>query len=216
MRYPKEHKDEARQRLLSSSARHIKEHGFAASGVDALAAAAGVTSGSLYKHFNGKSALFSEVIAADLQRTAALFASIPAGNAEAAGQAMAGYLSQQHLRHPEQGCALPALAAEVARADDTVRAAFDAGLRQVHAQLALIAGSDDQAWSLMAQSVGAVMLARAALDPELQQALLGSAGEAARALLAVDPAGQRSTAPSMAAVPSARASAADSGVARRA
>ena len=184
MRYPKEHKDETRQRLLDSSARHIKQHGFAASGVDALAAAAGVTSGSLYKHFSGKSELFATVIAADLQRTALLFASIQHDDTEAARQAMTGYLSPQHLRHPERGCPLPALAAEVARADATVRAAFDVGLREVHAQLQPITGSSASAWSLIAQSVGAVMLARAALDPSLQQELLESAQAQARALLA--------------------------------
>lgn len=184
MRYPKEHKDEARQCLLDSSARHIKQHGFAASGVDALAAAAGVTSGSLYKHFSSKSKLFEAVIAADLQRTALLFASIQHDDTEAARQTMIGYLSPQHLRHPERGCPLPALAAEVARADNNVRAAFDDGLREVHAQLQPIAGSSATAWSLIALSVGAVMLARAALDPALQQELLESARTQARALLA--------------------------------
>ena len=184
MRYSKEHKHEARQRLLASSARHVKQHGFAASGVDALAAAAGVTSGSLYKHFAGKADLFAAVIRAELQRTADRFAAIQPDNAEAADKAVAAYLSPQHLRHPERGCPLPALAAEVARADDAVRIAFDAGLRAVHAQLEPIAGSSAGAWALINQSVGAVMLARAALDPGLQRELLESARTEARALLA--------------------------------
>jgi AcrR family transcriptional regulator len=184
MRYSKEHKDEARQRLLDSSARHVKQHGFAASGVDALAAAAGVTSGSLYKHFKGKSDLFAALVRADLQRTADRFANIQTGHAEAAEKAMAAYLSLQHLRHPERGCPLPALTAEVARADDAVRAAFDDGLRQVHAQLEPIAGSAAKAWALINQSVGAVMLARAALAPGLRRELLESARAETRALLA--------------------------------
>lgn len=184
MRYSKEHKDEARQRLLDSSARHAKQHGFAASGVDALAAAAGVTSGSLYKHFAGKSDLFASMIRAELQRTADLFAAIEPGDADAAEKTMAAYLSVQHLRHPERGCPLPALTAEIARADDAVRAAFDAGLREIHAQLEAIAGSSAKAWALMAQSVGALMLARATLDAGLQRELLESARAEARALLA--------------------------------
>lgn len=184
MRYSREHKDEARRRLLDSSARHVKQHGFAASGVDAIASAAGVTSGSLYKHFAGKTDLFAAVIRADLRRTADRFAKIQAGDAEAADKAMAAYLSLQHIRRPERGCPLPALAAEVARASDAVRSAFDDGLREVHAELESIAGSSDKAWALINQSVGAVMLARAALDPGLQRELLKSARVEARSLLA--------------------------------
>jgi AcrR family transcriptional regulator len=216
MRYPKEHKDEVRQRLLTSSARHIKAHGFAASGVDALAAAAGVTSGSVYKHFSGKSALFAALIEAELKRTAELFASIDPGDADAAEQAMAGYLSPQHLHHPERGCPLPALAAEVARADDSVRAAFDDGLREVHAQLQGIVGSSAKAWALITQSVGAVMLARAALGPPLRHELLESARAEARSLLSDGRADRSPTAPSTAAAPSACASAAGAGAAHRA
>lgn len=184
MRYSKDQIDEARQRLLDSAAGHVKQHGFAASGVDALASAAGVTSGSLYKHFAGKSDLFAALVRAELQRTADRFKGIPAGNAGAAGKALAAYLSPQHLRHPERGCALPALSAEVARADDAVRAAFDDGLRKVHAQLVPVAGSSAAAWALINQSVGAVMLARAALDPGLQGELLESARAEAQRLLA--------------------------------
>lgn len=184
MRYPKEHKDEARQRLVESATRHVKQHGFAASGVDALAAAAGVTSGSLYRHFAGKSDLFAALIRADLQRTADRFAGLPAGDGAAAAKAFAAYLSPQHLSDAERGCPLPALAAEVARADDAVRDAFDAGLREIHAPLATAVGSSAQAWALIAQSVGALMLARAALDPRLQRELLEAGRAQARALLA--------------------------------
>lgn len=183
MRYPKEHKDQVRQRLLKASAGQVKQHGFAASGVDALAAAAGVTSGSFYKHFDGKSDLFAAVIRAELQRTAERFAKLKPGDTEAANKAMANYLSLQHLRQPARGCPLPGLTAEVARADDAVRGAFDEGLREVHAQLVPITGSSAKAWALMAQNVGALMLARAALDTELQRELLQAARAQALELL---------------------------------
>lgn len=87
------------------------------------------------------------------------------------------------MLHPEQGCPLPALTAEVARADATVRAAFDDGLRAIHARLEFITGSGVKAWALLAQCVGAVMLARGALDPALQRVMLKSANAEALALL---------------------------------
>ena len=182
MRYPTEHKAEARHRLLESTARHAKLHGFAASGVDALASAAGVTSGALYKHFDGKSGLFAALIQS---RTATHGRSVcrhHAGDVKAAEKVVAAYLSPQHMRHPEQGCPLPALTAEVARGDDAVRAAFDDGLRAIHARLEPLTGSDAKAWALLAQCVGAVMLARGALDPELQRSLLESAKAETKAL----------------------------------
>ena len=48
MRYPKEHKEQARQRLVEGGARLVKQRGFVASGVDDLPAASGLTSGSVY------------------------------------------------------------------------------------------------------------------------------------------------------------------------
>ena len=186
MRYSKEHKDDARQRLLQGSAQYVKRHGLAASGVDAIAAQAGVTSGSLYKHFAGKSELFAAMLRAELQRTAERFAGIGPGDADAAGQAVAAYLSLQHLRQPERGCPLPALTPEVARADPAVRAVFDEGLRGVHAQVQGLTGSAAKAWALIALNVGALMLARAALAPRLQRELLDSARSEGRGLVGDD------------------------------
>ncbi len=184
MRYPSDHKQQSRQRLLEAGARHAKQHGFAASGVDALAAAAGVTAGAIYKHFDGKADLFAQLLRADLQRTADRFATLPRGDAKAADKAMAAYLGARHLQRPDSGCPLPALAADVARADDAVRGAFDDGLREVHARLKPLTGSADTAWALISQNVGAMVLARAALDPRLQRALLRAARAQARVLLA--------------------------------
>lgn len=43
MRYPKDHKDTSRQRLVELSGSHAKKHGFTDSGMAALAASAGAT-----------------------------------------------------------------------------------------------------------------------------------------------------------------------------
>lgn len=183
MRYPKEHKEQARQRLVEGGARLAKRRGFAAAGVDDLAAASGVTSGAVYRHFSGKSELLAAIIETELARSAALFASVPAGEAAKLDKALAAYLSPDHVDHPELGCALPSLAADVARAGPEVRAAFEDGLRAVHAVLKRHAGSDDAAWALIAQSVGAVMLARAMQDETARRKLLAAVKRSARALV---------------------------------
>ena len=171
MRYPKEHKEQIRRKLLSASGSHAKKHGFAASGVDALAASAGVTAGALYKHFDTKDALFAEVVRAEVQGTAELFTHLEQAGLDGLRKVLAAYASLQHVRSPETGCPLPTLAAEVARASAEVRQAYEAGILNVQDKLKALTGSSDVAWALIAQSVGAVMLARA-MDSERQQRAL--------------------------------------------
>ena len=183
MRYSKEHKDQARQRLVENGGRLAKERGFAASGIDAMAAESGVTSGSLYKHFGGKSDLFAAIVKAELQRSAESFSRAAEADASGFEKALVAYLSLQHVDHPERGCALPSLAAEVARADETVRAAFQEGLLGIHEALKRWVKSGDTAWALIAQSVGAVMLARAVLDDDVRRDVLRAAKQEARARL---------------------------------
>lgn len=183
MRYAREHKEQTRRRLVEGGARLAKRRGFAAAGVDDLAATAGVTSGAVYKHFGGKSELLAAIIGAELERSAARFASIPAGDMAQLDRAIAAYLSPKHVGHPELGCALPSLAADVARADSEVRAAFEDGLLAVQAAMKRHVRSDDAAWALIAQSVGAVVLARAMQDANVQQKLLRSVKRSARALV---------------------------------
>ncbi|HSY28818.1 MAG TPA: TetR/AcrR family transcriptional regulator, partial [Burkholderiaceae bacterium] len=58
MRYPPGHKQEKRKELLNVSSALIKEGGYAATGIDSLMQAAGVTSGAFYSHFASKKELF--------------------------------------------------------------------------------------------------------------------------------------------------------------
>lgn len=179
MRYSKEHKDQIRQQLLLEGARHAKQHGFASSGVDALAGAAGLTTGSLYKHFSNKDALFSALVKADLAQTVARFANIKPGDDEAILKALKSYLSMSHVRAPEAGCPVPSLAADVARASEDVRLVFEAGMIDFKDALKDLVGSDSVAWTLIAQNVGAVMIARAmqhdSVRKEVMNAVLASA-----------------------------------------
>ena len=105
------------------------------------------------------------------------------GDASAA-KSLAGYLSLQHVRHPEQGCPLPSLTPEIARADDAAKAAYEAGLLEIHAKLRRLTATSEDAWTLMAQNVGAVMLSRAIPDEKLQREILAALRQAGEKLLA--------------------------------
>jgi TetR/AcrR family transcriptional regulator, transcriptional repressor for nem operon len=174
MRYPKNHKQEVRQHLLLQTGAHAKEHGFAASGVDALAGAAGLTTGSLYKHFDNKNALFAELVTAEMAQTLQRYDGIDPGDTSGMQKALSSYLSMNHVRGAASGCPLPSLAAEVARSSDAVRSAFEMGVVEIKNTLSDLTGSDSAAWTLLAQNVGAVMIARAMLSDATRRELLAA------------------------------------------
>ena len=174
MRYTKEYKEQARANLVDAGGRHAKRHGFISSGMADLAAAAGVTTGSLYKHFSGKSDLFVAMITAELKRTADMYGAIDATDPTQVSRALAGYLSLSHVQHPDMGCPLPSLTPEIGRADDAVKVAFQEGVQAIHKNVSALTRNSDTAWAVMAQNVGAVMLARAMRSEALQQELLNA------------------------------------------
>ena len=152
-----------------------------------MAAESGVTSGSLYKHFSGKSDLFAAIVRAELQRSAEGFSAAAEDDVDAFEKALGAYLSLQHVDHPDRGCALPSLTAEIARADESVRAAFQKGLLGIHQALQRVVKSGDKAWALIAQSVGAVMLARAVFDVDLRSDVLTAVKKSGQALMKENP-----------------------------
>lgn len=174
MRYPKDHKEKAKLHLLEASGSYAKQNGFFNSGVDAFASAAGVTSGALYKHFDGKAGLFAAVIDAELQKSVARFASVTPGDLNEESKALASYVSFAHVTNPADGCVLPTLTAEVARSDEATKSRFQDGVQELKHLMKQWTTGDDEAWTLLAQSVGAVMLARAMADEKAQKELLSA------------------------------------------
>jgi TetR/AcrR family transcriptional repressor of nem operon len=183
MRYPKDHKKQVRKQLLLDSGSHAKVHGFAASGVDALAGAAGLTTGSLYKHFDNKDALFSALITAELDKTKRRYDGVEAGDFLAMQKILIGYLSMSHVRDAASGCPVPSLAAEVARSSDEIKRAFEMGIFELKNAVTDITGSSSAAWTLMAQNVGAVMIARAMLHESAKREILAAVRTAGADLL---------------------------------
>ncbi len=167
-------KANSKARLVAHASAHLKTHGYAASPVDAIAKQAGMTSGAVYQHFSGKADLFAAVMAAEMQKTSLRFAAIAAHDLAATEKALNTYINQAHVEQPEAGCPLPALTAEVARSSVAVKQAYQSGLLDIHQQLHRITGSQQAAWTLLAQSVGSIMLARAMSDSALQNDLLSA------------------------------------------
>ena len=176
MRYQPGHKTEKRQQLLQASAALAKRDGFAASGVDALMKAAGVTSGAFYSHFGSKSELLKAVVSHELAASRELWAGNPHESlADWLAHELNRYLSLSHVRHPEAGCVIPTLAAEIARADDDTKTLYQHELAKGLEVMEQRLGSSAMAWAFIQQMAGAVMMARALPDQASQQACLDAA-----------------------------------------
>jgi AcrR family transcriptional regulator len=167
MRYPSDHKARARRTLLEAGTRSLKSSGFNGIGVDGLAAAAGVTSGAFYSNFANKEAMLEAVIDAGLGEP---FLSDTDSATQAEGRArllgfLREYISTDHSLDAAEGCVMPALSADVSRAEPPVKDAYQ---RKMTALIDRIAGmldgdaSDRQrrAWSIVALMVGSIVISR--------------------------------------------------------
>lgn len=184
MRYTPRHKEDTRARLLDAAGALIKQRGFAATGVDGLMAAAGLTSGAFYSHFRSKGELLEAVVERELDRSIALFSGT---SPEQMMSTVEAYLSADHVRHPGTGCVVPALAPEIARAGDPAQRAFEQGVVAVKERIGALVDDEGAAWSIIAQLVGAVMMARGLPTEARRQALLQGVAQQIGRMLAKSP-----------------------------
>jgi len=188
MRYAKEHKVKAKEAILRSASRVLKRDGFNGIGVDGLAASAHVTSGGFYSNFATKEALLEEVISAEL---GAMFAGIadadPSERGRRLRELMTVYLSDDHRQGVADGCVMPSLSADVARAGDAVRETYRRRMTELVAALApAMKGTPEEqqqhAWTAVATIVGAVTVARALPPGDEARAVLDAAFTAVTAM----------------------------------
>lgn len=211
MRYAATHKQATRERLIDSSRAIAKRQGFGATGVDALMQAVGLSGGAFYGHFGSKAELFAALVQRELTHSAAMLGgatpdaapdTAPDTASDAARKAaphaaqararlarsLKRYLSSAHALQPEAGCALPALGAEIARAEPALRAGVEQSMRQLQRQwAAALDGDADTAWALLSQCVGALVLARAVASERTRQEILAANRRVALAATAGDP-----------------------------
>ena len=179
MRYSPEHKAQTREKLLHSSGAIAKQGGFSAAGVDSLMKAIGLTGGAFYSHFPSKNDLFSAIVERELSHSVALLGDSAEASRAKLQRCLERYLSMAHVQHADSGCAIPTLGAEIARADIRVRGQAEHWLVRLQQAWAEVLGSGELAWAILAQCVGALVVARMLATPQLQEDVL----EASRMLL---------------------------------
>ena len=174
MRYAKTHKDETRQKLLDSSRAIAKKGGFKATGVDALMASIGLTGGAFYSHVPSKQALFEALVQEEMNNSSAMLAGDNDSPDNHVAKCLRDYLSSFHAMNPDVGCVLPTLGAEIAQAGPEVRSAVEAALKRTQKSWSQRTGDPDAGWALIAQCVGALVLARAVESERTRKEILAA------------------------------------------
>ncbi|MDX2015693.1 MAG: TetR/AcrR family transcriptional regulator [Myxococcaceae bacterium] len=178
MRYPEEHKDAVRSRIIEEASRALRKAGIDGVSIPALMKRAGLTHGGFYAHFENRDELVAEAVRfAGSETGAGVFE-----RASSLDEALSTYLSAQHVSSPEGGCVVAALGAEGPRQAAPVRRAFAWAARGLIdlVQQKLSPGRErarptDEALEVTARMVGAVVLARLVDDEALARRLLSVA-----------------------------------------
>lgn len=175
MRYATNHKQETREKLLASSRAIAKKGGFTSTGVDALMSAIGLTGGAFYSHFGSKGELFAAIVEREMDNSSDMLAGTEDSPPDHVTKCLRSYLSSAHALHPETGCVLPALGAEISRSEPPVRAVVERSLKRLHKSWSGRLDNDgDAAWAVMAQCIGAIVMARVVESERTRQEILAS------------------------------------------
>ena len=169
MRYSRDHKAQTRARIVKKTAIRLRRNGLDGVAIADLMKQAGLTHGGFYAHFKSRDALIGEAMMfamdAITQRWRKRADLAPKGRKFDA--IVNGYLTIEHRDDAGNGCVLPALGAEIARANAKTRKAF---ATQLEDMIALIIESRGvrsskaaraQAMGAICTMMGALVLARA-------------------------------------------------------
>jgi TetR/AcrR family transcriptional repressor of nem operon len=180
MRYEAGHKDKSRTHIVRSAAAQLRARGVEGVRLADMMQAAGMTNGGFYKHFKKKDEIVVESVCSALNDLAEQLTGKVQGmpRSEALQSIIKFYLSEEHLRHPEHGCAIAALGSELARMPLPMKRRVNDALDAYAERLSpLMPGvSDEQRHTafrvLFSSMAGCLTAARAEADEEKRRTLL--------------------------------------------
>lgn len=181
-------KEQTRARIMDAASQSFRSRGYAGTGVDGIAKAAGVTSGAFYAHFGSKDGAFEAALATGMDE---VIVSIPnfqkKFGADWVGAFADYYLGEAHRNDLAGGCAMTTLSPEVTRADPEVQIAFETKMNEI---VNLISEGLDgaskearnaRAWAMLSTLIGGLTLSRAVANPDIANGIALAARAAALA-----------------------------------
>ena len=180
MRKSKQEAAETRRRIVKAAAAKFRLNGISGTGLSDLMAAAGLTHGGFYRHFESKDQLVAEACSAAGKSAMATFFSNKSPK-NGLKERVAEYLSPAHRDDPSAGCPLAALGSEIARCDEKTRAAATQAFLELVDIIAKESGktrpnvAGRRALVAVATMIGALMMSRVVTDSELSDCILREA-----------------------------------------
>jgi TetR/AcrR family transcriptional repressor of nem operon len=186
MRYSKEHKFQTHARIVKKASVKLREKGAHGIGVADLMKDAGLTHGGFYAHFDSRDALVIEAFTHAMDQSTARWRKLAEETPveKRLSKIVNSYLAPLHRDDPGQGCAVPALAAEIARESAKTRRVFSGRMEQLIDMLAdqfhgmPRKAARKEAMAALATMMGALVMARVAGNSELSDEILKSGRDA--------------------------------------
>lgn len=177
--------EENRERIVETAAQLFREKGFDGIGLNDLMQAAGLTRGGFYGHFESKQDLAVQACRRALAANARQWTTVEGASMRKDLPALVQfYLSDRHRDQIASGCALTALAGDVARQGPELRAAMGEGVESFLAVLeplmpvATAVQQRRSALAALSTLVGALLLSRAVDDGQLSADIRDAAAQA--------------------------------------
>lgn len=189
MGHSKTEKARSRERILEVAGERLRGQGIDGPGVAEIMREAGLTHGGFYKHFGSRDELVREALTTAFDEQSVETRAAVAASDAPLETFVDRYTSAEHCAHPEHGCAVAAVATEVARGGPELRAAYTERIGRAVAYLeellaeahpeADAATQRPEAIARYAMLVGGVTLARAVDDDALRGEILAAVRHAA-------------------------------------
>jgi TetR/AcrR family transcriptional regulator, transcriptional repressor for nem operon len=186
MRYSREHKNQTHARIVKRASVKLREKGAHGIGVADLMKEAGLTHGGFYAHFDSRDALVIEAVTHAMDRSIERWQKLSAETPpdKRLSKIVNSYLGPEHRDSPGHGCAVPSLAAEIARESTKTRRVFAGRMEQLIDVLAdqyqgvPRKAARKQAMAALATMMGSLVMARVAGNAELSDEILKSGRDA--------------------------------------
>jgi TetR/AcrR family transcriptional regulator, transcriptional repressor for nem operon len=186
MRYSKEHKFQTHARIVKKASVKLREKGAHGIGVADLMKDAGLTHGGFYAHFDSRDALVIEAFTHAMDRSTARWRKLSEETPveKRLSKIVNTYLAPVHRDDLGHGCAVPALAAEIARESVKTRRVFSGRMEQMIDMLAEQfhgmprKAARKEAVAALATMMGSLVMARVAGNGELSEEILKSGRDA--------------------------------------
>jgi TetR/AcrR family transcriptional regulator, transcriptional repressor for nem operon len=180
MGHSRQDKEKNHAAIVEIAAQKIRESGTEGPGVAEIMKAAGLTHGGFYKHFDSRDDLVAEAVEEAVAQSRDGFVAVTEGADDPLASFVDWYLSPGHRDDPGAGCAVVALGADAARADERVRATYTGQVERYIAQMEGLLGGEGEevrrrAIAAVSEMVGALLIARAVGDEDLSEEILAAA-----------------------------------------